>query len=119
VAAGASRRTERDEDAALIGWLDAKMTAHAKKTKLPDKLVHAAEFEQHIEDMVRKTLTERILEEADLDKQVEDAVAKIKTPSVAALAKGIKASFKQQADREWRDHIEAEAKKRTTKDLNR
>jgi hypothetical protein len=35
--------------------------------------------------------------------------------SRAALAKGIKASFKQQSDRAWRDHIETEAKKRTLK----
>jgi hypothetical protein len=35
--------------------------------------------------------------------------------SRAALAKGIKASLNQKLDREWRDHIEIEAKKRTLK----
>src|SRR5438105_4018452 len=44
-----------------------------------------------------------------------DAIAKIRNPTAAALAKGIKASFKQKADREWRHHIEAEAKKRISK----
>jgi hypothetical protein len=33
----------------------------------------------------------------------------------AALAKGIKASFKTNPDREWRDYIEAEAKNQTLK----
>ncbi len=61
------------------------------------------------------TLTERILREADLDGQVEAAIKKIEKPTAADLAKGIKASFEQKADREWRDHIEAEAKKRTLK----
>jgi hypothetical protein len=42
-------------------------------------------------------------------------MVRLRSRSRAALAKGIKASFKQQADREWRDHIEAEAKKRILK----
>jgi hypothetical protein len=33
------------------------------------------------------------------------------SPSAAALVKGIKQLFKQEPDREWRDHIEAIAKK--------
>ena len=36
-------------------------------------------------------------------------------PTPPALAKGIEPSFKEQLDREWRDHIAAEAKKRTLK----
>jgi hypothetical protein len=32
-------------------------------------------------------------------------------PNAAALVKGIKQLFKQEPDREWRDHIEAIAKK--------
>ena len=55
------------------------------------------------------------LHEAGLDRQVKAAIKAIKTPSPAALAKGIRASFRQQSDREWRDHIEAEATKRTLK----
>jgi hypothetical protein len=64
-------------------------------------------------EKVRETLTERILREANLDGQVKDAIEKIEKPTAAALTEGIKASFKQKSDREWRDHIEAEAKKRT------
>jgi Mor family transcriptional regulator len=107
----------------FIRWLDRKMAAHAKKTKLPDKLVPSAdvltaELEARIEQKVREALIERILREAGLEKQVKAAIKKIKQPTGAALAKGIKTSFKQKADREWRDHIEAEAKKRTLKILD-
>jgi hypothetical protein len=103
-----------------MAGLDREMAAHAKKTKLPDKLVPpddvlTAELEERIDQKVRETLTERILREAGLDDQVEDTIAKAKTPTAAALAKGIKMSFKQKSDREWGDHIEAEAKKRTLK----
>ena len=104
----------------LIDWLDGKMAAHAKKTKQPDKLVPpdgvlTDELDQRIEQKVRETLTERILREAGLEQQVKAAIEKIGKPTDAALAKGIKASFRQKADREWRDHIEAEVKKRTAK----
>jgi hypothetical protein len=56
-----------------------------------------------------------ILREAGLEKQVKAAIAKLKKPTGADLAKGIKASFRQKPDREWRDHIEADAKRRTLK----
>jgi hypothetical protein len=104
----------------FIRWLDGKMADHAKQTERPDKLVPpadvlTAELDQRVEEKVRATLTERILRQAGLDRQVTDTIKTIKKPSAATLAKGIKASFKQQADREWRDHIEAEAKRRTLK----
>ncbi len=104
----------------FIEWLDAKMAAHAKKTKLPDKLVPPEEvlvedLERRIEEKVREVLTARILEQADLDEQVEEAIGNMKLPSGATLAKGVAASFKQKADCAWRDHVEAEAKKRTVK----
>ena len=104
----------------FIAWLDRKMAAHAKEAKLPDKLIPpadvlTAELDQRIEEKVRTTLTERILREANLDQQVRDAIAKIKKPSATALAKGIRQSFKEKAEREWREHIEAEAKTRTLK----
>jgi hypothetical protein len=99
----------------FIRWLDRKMATHGVGKLVPPGEVLVKELEARIEDKVRKTLTERILEEADLDGQVETAIEKIKKPTAAALAKGIKASFKQQADREWRDHIETQAKKRTLK----
>ena len=82
---------------------------------MPPADVLAAELEQRIEEKVRETLTERILREAGLEEQVLAAIAEIKTPTGATLVKGVKASFKEQLDREWRDHIEAEAKKRTLK----
>jgi hypothetical protein len=99
----------------FINWLDAKMAAHGVGKLIPPDDVLTAELDQNIEAKVRKTLIERILQEADLDGQVEDAIAKIEKPSAATLTKGIKASFKQKADREWRDHIETEAKRRTLK----
>jgi hypothetical protein len=104
----------------FIAWLDRKMAEHAKETRLPDKLIPpadvlTAEFDQRIEEKVRTTLTERILREAGLDQQVKDAIAKVKKPSGQVLAKGIRQSFKEQAEREWRAHIEAEAKARTLK----
>jgi hypothetical protein len=99
----------------FIAWLDRKMAEHGDGKLIPPADVIAAELDQRIEQKVRDTLTERILREANLDGQVKAAVKKIKTPSAAALAKGIKQSFKQKDDSEWRDHIENEAKKRTLK----
>ena len=64
---------------------------------------------------MRETLTARILEDGGLEDRVTEAIEATKLPSSATLAKGIKASFKEKADREWRDHIEAVAKKRTLK----
>jgi hypothetical protein len=95
----------------LIEWLDEKM-ADAKYGKLvPPAEVLTTELDQRIENEVREAVTERILREAGLDRQVADAIGKIKKPTATALAKGIRQSFKEQLDREWRDHIEAEAVK--------
>ncbi len=99
----------------FIEWLDAKMAAHKVGKLVPPAAVLTAELDQRTKDKVRAILTERIQREAGLEQQVKAAIAKIKKPSAAALAKGIKQSFKEKADREWRDHIEAEAKKRTLK----
>jgi len=99
----------------FIEWLDRKMAAHGVGKLVPPASVLTAELEQRIEQKVRATLTERILREAGLDRQVVDALKKLKTPSAAILAKGIRQSFKQRADREWRNHIETEARKRTAK----
>jgi TPP-dependent indolepyruvate ferredoxin oxidoreductase alpha subunit len=99
----------------FIRWLDRKMAAHGVGKLIPPGEVIVEELEERIEKKVRETLTERILQEADLDGRVKTAIKKIGKPTAAALAKGIKASFKQKADREWRDHIEVEAKKRTLK----
>ena len=99
----------------FIAWLDRKMADHGDGKLIPPADVLTAEFKQRIEKKVRATLTERILREANLDKQVADAINKIEQPAAAALVKGIEQSFEQKADREWRDHIENEAKERTLK----
>ena len=99
----------------LIEWLDQKMTTHGVGKLVPPADVLTTELAQTIEQNVRTILTERILRTASLERQVKAAIAATKTPSAATLAKDIKASFRQQADRAWRDHIKAEAKKRTDK----
>jgi hypothetical protein len=89
----------------FIAWLDGKMAAYSKLIPPPDVL--AAELDARIEKKVRASISERILREAGFEDQVATAIAAIKKPSAAVLAKGIKQLFKQEADREWRDHIEA------------
>jgi hypothetical protein len=89
----------------FIEWLDGKLAAYDKLIPPPDVLT--AELDKHIEDKVRTNIRERILREARFEDQVAIAIAAIKKPSAATLAKGIKALFKQEADREWRDHIKA------------
>jgi hypothetical protein len=44
---------------------------------------------------VRAAVTDRILREAGFEDQVADAIAAIKTPSAAALTKGIKQMFRR------------------------
>ena len=61
------------------------------------------------------TITERILREAELDDQVAAAIAAIKTPDGAKLARDTAKLFKRKPDTEWRDHIEAVARKRSTR----
>jgi hypothetical protein len=95
----------------LIEWLDEKMADAKYGTLVPPAEVLTTELDQRIENEVREAVTERILREAGLDRQVADAIGKIKKPTATALAKGIRQSFKEQLDREWRDHIEAEAVK--------
>ena len=55
---------------------------------------------------MRAVLTQQILREADLDGQVEEALDGIKMPTTATLTKGIKALFKREPQRAWRNHIE-------------
>jgi hypothetical protein len=99
----------------LIAWLDAKMAKHGVGKLVPPDEVLVKELKVRIEKKVRANLTERILREAGLDDQVKAAIKKIKQPSATTLAKGIRQSFREKLDREWRDHIETEAKKRTRK----
>jgi hypothetical protein len=51
--------------------------------------------------------------EAGLEDQVTAAVARLKMPDGARLARDTAKLFKQQPDLEWRDHIEAVARKRS------
>jgi hypothetical protein len=94
----------------LIEWLDEKLTTYEGKL-IPPNDVLTTELTERIEAKVRAAVTERILREAGLERQVAKAIAKIKMPSAAALVKGIEKLFKQEPDREWRDHIEGIAKK--------
>jgi hypothetical protein len=52
------------------------------------------------------------LREANLEGQVSETIAATKTPDAAKLARDIKRLFKQQPDAEWRNHIEAVARRR-------
>jgi hypothetical protein len=94
----------------LIEWLDEKLAPYEGKL-IPPNDVLTTELTERIEEKVRAVTSERILREAGFERQVAKAIAKIKMPNAAALVKGIKQLFKQEPDREWRDHIEAIAKK--------
>jgi hypothetical protein len=95
----------------FIEWLDGKMADYDKL--IPPVDVLEQELADCIEKKVRAAVTERILREAGFDDQVAATLAAIETPDGDTLAKGIEDLFKQDPDCEWRDHIEAEAKKRT------
>jgi DNA topoisomerase 6 subunit A-like protein len=95
----------------FIAWLDDKMAEHGNGKLVPPHEVLTAELNKLIEDKIRADIRERILREAHFEDQVARAVAAIKTPSGAVLAKSINRIFKQEPEREWRDVIEAEAKK--------
>jgi hypothetical protein len=96
----------------FIEWLDGKMADYNGKL-VPPADVLEKELAERIERKVRATVTERILREAGFENQVAEAVAAIEKLNGEALAEGIEDLFEKEPDREWRDHIEAEAKKRT------
>ena len=95
----------------FIEWLDGKMAEHGDGKLIPPPEVLTADLERRLDAKVRAALTEHILREADFEGQVSKALKVIKRPSAAALAKGVKQMFEREADREWRDHIEAVAEK--------
>ena len=99
----------------FIAWLDDKMAEHGVGKLVPPQDVIEAEYAANVEANVRATLTEKILREAGLERQVKAAIKKLKKPTPAVLAKGIRQSFKEQLDREWRAHIKSEARRRTSK----
>jgi hypothetical protein len=96
----------------FIEWLDGKLADYNGKL-VPPADVLEKELAERIERKVRATVTERILREAGFENQVAEAVAAIEKPNGEALAEGIEDLFEKEPDREWRDHIEAEAKKCT------
>jgi hypothetical protein len=98
----------------LIAWLDRKMADYASGKLIPPTHVLEQELAKRIEGKVRTAITERILREARLDDQVAAAVAKIKTPDGARLARDTAKLFKRKPDSEWRDHIEAVARDRSS-----
>jgi hypothetical protein len=89
----------------FIEWLHGKMAAYDKL--IPPAAVLDAELDERIEARVRAAIAERILREAGLENQVATAIAALLRPSAAVLAEGIRRLFRQQPDREWRDHVEA------------
>ena len=92
----------------FIAWLDAKIAAYNGKL-IPPADVLEKELASRIESKVRAAITERILREAGFENQVATAIAAVEKPDGAALAEGIEDLFEQEPDRQWRDHIEAEA----------
>jgi hypothetical protein len=97
----------------FIAWLDGKMAQHGVGKLIPPDEVLETELKERIEKKARAAITERILREAKLDDQVKATVAAIKTPTAAALTKGIKDLFKTEPERDWRSHIEAVAVEKT------
>jgi hypothetical protein len=96
----------------FIEWLDGKMADYNGKLVPPSDVLEK-ELAERIDRKVRAAVTERILREAGFENQVAGAIAAIEKPNGEALAEGIEDLFEKEPDREWRDHIEAEAKKRT------
>jgi hypothetical protein len=99
----------------LIKWLDRKMAKHGSGKLIPPEEVLEQELAERIEKKVREAITERILQAAGLDEQVTSAVARIKLPDGARLARDTAKLFKRQPDLEWRDQIEAVARKISTR----
>jgi hypothetical protein len=95
----------------FIAWLDSKMAQYEGKL-IPPPEVLEQELAHRIEAKLRTAIAERILREAAFEDQVAAAVAAIEKTDAATLASGIKTMFEQEADREWRDYIEAVATER-------
>jgi hypothetical protein len=93
----------------FIEWLDEKMATFGSGKLIPPPNVLEQELADRIKSKVRSAITERILREAKIDDQVADAIAAVTKPDAANLEKKIKALFKREHDREWRDAIEAVA----------
>jgi hypothetical protein len=93
----------------LIAWLDDKMETYGSGKLIPPAEVLEDTFITLTEERLRAQITERILRDADLDGQVAEAVAALDPPDGEALRRDIEDSFKEDAEAEWRDIIEAAA----------
>ena len=97
---------------AFIAWLDAKMAAHGSGKLVPPDDVLMDEWHDRLEKQVRKDITTRILREAGLEDRVAEALEAIRKPTATDLAKGIRKSFKDEPEAEWRTYIEVTVKER-------
>jgi hypothetical protein len=93
----------------FIAWLDTKMEKHGKL--IPPQDVLETELATQLETALRGQITERILREARFEQQVAAAMKTAKSPTGAALAKGIVNLFKRTPAAEWRAHIAAAVRK--------
>jgi hypothetical protein len=94
---------------AFIEWLDLKMAEHGSGKLVPPEAVLVAEFDERIAAGVAEVVRDRILREANFDAQVAAGIAAIEKPDGAALAREVRLLFEREADRTWRDAIEAAA----------
>ena len=64
---------------------------------------------------MRVIVTDRILQEAGFESRLREHLAAIERPSGVDLAAGINRMFKQEPEREWRDHVVAVVNTLTSK----
>lgn len=95
----------------FIEWLDSKMIEHNQVKLIPPDEVIAQELETKLAEHLRKLITERILREAGLDRQLAETLDRIARPTSGDLVSGIKALYDDDAEREWRDHLDAVVEK--------
>jgi hypothetical protein len=97
---------------AFIAWLDGKMAVHGSGKLVPPDDVLLSEWEMRLENLVRENVTARILREAGLEAQVAAAIAAIEKPDAADLANGVRQTFEDEPEAEWRAYIAANARGR-------
>jgi hypothetical protein len=94
----------------FIAWLDARMAEHGSGKLIPPDDVIADELKKSLETKIRNAVTERILLEAGYENQVAKALAAIERPTTIALIAGIKESFTDNLENQWRKHIDETAR---------
>jgi hypothetical protein len=93
----------------FIEWLDGKMEAYGVGKLIPPDDVLSEELDHKLEQKVRDIVIERILREARAEGQIRDALAAIERPDADDLRQGIEELFEDEAEAEWRAHIETVA----------